>query len=486
MSELNWKRVEYETWDEAFRGQIPAVRQQAVRVAAYTQVLFLQACEDGFGVDLPGGKHQIRAQYGELAYKCGLYHQLGKSLVPPEYQLLQPDFTEEELAVYRKYTTDGRLLVATLQERGQRAKEKRSGILEELPTKNIPWQMIRESCEQHMERYNGSGYPQGRRGEDISPIAQIVGLAKELDRLSAETKREDPFEYAYNTMISQERILWSPAQIALLKSARFKCRVIYRKFIHYTMTLPKTIPLLEKKPNRPMGLTYYPMVADKEGTVAAYEAEPWFGAIANRPGETETMETVHDMLERTELVGDMSFYFLYEAADAVARMENCQLEGLGILVHMLPGFYQLPTQLQRLNQLFEDQGIPKEKLLLTIPAAQYAALNKTRKEIVGRYLRAGVALVLDDYRPEHGSPEELKDAGFRYVRFAADLSVQQETAERMDKFRENGFTLLGKGADDFDRMSWQIACGVAATRGTLTPVAVDEETLIRDRLAALR
>ena len=63
MRENSWKRAEYETWDEAFRGLVPAVRQQSVRVAAYTQVLFLQACEDSFGKNIPGSKEQIRSQY---------------------------------------------------------------------------------------------------------------------------------------------------------------------------------------------------------------------------------------------------------------------------------------------------------------------------------------------------------------------------------------------------------------------------------------
>jgi len=101
-----------------------------------------------------------------LAYKCGLYHQLGKALVPHEYQFWQDDFSEEEKAVYRKYTTEGRLLVANLQERSVRAKEKRKGTFEELPTKNIPWIMLRESCEQHMERFDGSGFPAGRKGKE--------------------------------------------------------------------------------------------------------------------------------------------------------------------------------------------------------------------------------------------------------------------------------------------------------------------------------
>ena len=122
MKEQTWQRKEYETWDEAFRGLAPAVRQQSVRVADYTHALFVQACADKFAASTPEGQARIRGQYADLAYKCGLYHDLGKALVPPEYQILQKDFTQEELAVYRKYTTDGRALVANLQERSTRAR----------------------------------------------------------------------------------------------------------------------------------------------------------------------------------------------------------------------------------------------------------------------------------------------------------------------------------------------------------------------------
>ena len=48
MDGQKWERKEYETWDEAFRGLAPAIRQQSVRVAAYTQVLFVQACASSY------------------------------------------------------------------------------------------------------------------------------------------------------------------------------------------------------------------------------------------------------------------------------------------------------------------------------------------------------------------------------------------------------------------------------------------------------
>ena len=481
-SELSWSRREYETWDEAFRALAPAVRQQSVRVAAYTQALFTQACAVSFGASTPAGKDRMRGQNADLAYKCGMYHQLGKALVPPEYQQWQDDFTEEEQAVYKKYTTDGRMLVATLQERGARAKEKRRGEYIETPTNNIPWLMIRESCEQHMERWDGSGYPAGRKGGDISPIAQIVGLAKELDRLASETKAETPFEDAYRILTEQVGAAWSPELIEVLKAARAKCRAVYNKYIYYTQTLPKTIPLVEKRKDRPMGLSYRPMVSDGEGTVAAYEAIPWFGGIADRPGETEGAAEIVGMLKRKELLADVSFYLLYEAADAVLRMENCQLGLQGVLVQMMPEFYALPTQLQRFNQLFTDQPIPKEQLMLTIPADFVKDANKAALELIGRYLRNGIALVLDGYDPEAMELERVFELGFKHVRFKPELYVQQQTANNIYKLMQKGVKVIGGNADSHEQLSWMVNSGISYMSGTLSGVLVSEDEMIRDCL----
>ncbi len=480
--EQNWKRKEYETWDEAFRGLAPAIRQQSVRVASYTQVLFIQACAGTFGTQTRDGADRMQGQYAELAYKCGMYHQLGKALVPPEYQLWQDDFTEEEAAVYKKYTTDGRTLVASLQERGNRAKERRRGELIEQPTKNIPWLMLRESCEQHMERWDGSGYPGNRLSSDISPIAQIVGIAKELDRIASETKSENPFDDAYRTLTAQSGTAWSPELVEVLKEARPKCRAVYNKYIHYTMTLPKTIPLVEKRKDRSMGLNFRPLAADAKGTVVAYEAVPWFGGIVDRPGETEPVQELEGMLQRKNMVADVTFYMLYEAADAVLRMENCKLDLRGVLMHMIPSFYSLPTQLQRFLQLFKDQPIPRDRLLLTITEDTLLNLNKASTEIVERYLRNGIKLMLDDYHPDKIPAQQLKAMGFTYLRLAPELYLQQETANIMYQLRQDGFKLLGKGADDHDTLAWLESCGVVCMSGTMTGVAVSEDEMIRDSL----
>jgi len=309
-----------------------------------------------------------------------------------------------------------------------------------------------------------------------------VGLARELDRLSSETRSETPFEDAIQTLMEQRGTAWSPELLDVLRQAKGKCRAVYKKYIHYTQTLPKTIPLVEKKKDRPMGLQFRPMVSDSQGSVTAYEATPWFGGIANRPGETEGMEELEGMLRRKDLVADIAFYFLYEAADAALRVKNCKLN-LKILLRMLPDFYHEGSQLQRLNQLFKDQPIERDSLLITIPEDVVLNANKATTEILERYLRNGIALVGDGYHPDRLPADKLLLMGFSYLRIAPELYLKQETAETMRKLKQQGFTLVGGGVDSHDVLNWLEACGVPMMSGTLTGVPVSEDELIRDSLA---
>jgi len=235
-----------------------------------------------------------------------------------------------------------------------------------------------------------------------------------------------------------------------------------------------------------MGLSYRPMICDTEGTVVAYEAIPWFGGILGRPGETEAAAELEEMLIRRKMVEDVSTYFLYEAADTVLRIENCKLNLKAVLLQMMPSFYQLNTQLQHFNQLFKDQPIPREKLLLTIPVDVVLNANKHTTELIERYLRNNVRLVLDGYDPEaHGEKlpaEKLKAMGFVYLRIAPQKYMKQETANAMNRLRMDGFTLIGGNADTHDIVGWLAACGVAYMSGTISGVTVNEDELIRDSL----
>lgn len=478
---ITYSRKIYSSWDEAFKALAPQIRQQSVRVASYTQVLFSQVCNSNtFELD-EEEKKRIQGKNADLAYKCALYHQLGKSLVPHEYQVWNKNFSEEEQALYRKYTSEGRILVSKLQEQTSRNKKVNTDFVEE-PTENIAWLMIRETCQQHMERFDGTGYPEQRQGNEISLIAQIVGLAKELDRLCSEVKSETPFEDAMSKLVAESNKGFSEELIQILQSNRGRLKNVYRKYIQYTKAIPQTIALVEKRKDRPMGLKYRPMIRGKEGYVAAYEAVPWFKGNSNNLDETETLEDLEGLFHRTQMVDDMTFYFLYEACDTVLRLQNCRLPIEGVVVPILKEFYTSGNKMPRLTQLYEDQPIDKRLLLLTIPCDLLIEPDKLTAEFIHQMVDDGINLVIDDYHPEKITMEKLKELGIFNVRFASNTYLSGEIANTMTIMKNNGFTIIGKDANSHDVITWLDSCGATFMSGTLTGALVEEEELIKELL----
>ena len=480
--EATFKRKEYETWEEAFKALCPVIRQQSVRVASYTQVLFVKACSTQFGKESAIGAEQMKAKFAELSYKCGLYHQLGKALVPPEYQVWQNDFTDEEAAVYKKYTVDGRKLVTKLQEKTQRTIFKRGQSDEDSPAFNITWNMIRESCEQHMERYDGSGYPSGLAGNQISPIAQIVGLAKELDLIASTRRSEDPFGDAVEEIIAGEGTKFSSELIGVLKRAKGDCLAVYKKYINYTLAIPKTIPLVNKhRENRPMGITYYNTFDPTENKVRSYEAIPWFKGLENDSESTETVKDVEPMLERLEMVEKMAFFLLYEAADTVLRIETCKLPIEAIIVEMFPSFYNKNLK-ERFETLFSDQPIDRSRLLITIPAALFREASDEFIMTVRNYLESGITLLLDDWKAEDISLEDAIEMGFAHIRPHHSTYLKKESAETIGMLHEKGIAVYAKQIDNDDDRRWLTACGVKHISGPVFSHAATEDELIKEAL----
>ncbi len=466
MTAQNEKRITYSTWEEAFRGLVPAMRQQSVRVATYTKTLYMQACATDFGKTSFGGADRMQTTFSELAYKCGMYHQLGKALALPEYQVQSPDFSAEELALYRKYTTEGRRLVACLQDK------KNFDSDAEVPTTNIPWLMIRESCSEHAERYDGTGYPNGISGTKISPIAQIVGMARMFDIFASQTKSETPFADACEQIMQQSGKAFDPMLCEIFAQAKSKLQTDFNKFIQYTQKLPRTIPLVKKTKNRPMGLEY------KNLDFKAFEAYPWF--LVN--GEKETAAQVAPRLERTGLVEDVSFYLLYEAADTLLRMQNCKLDAKYLILQMFPQFFTKQNHLKRFEQMFDKQPIDRSRLLLTIPEKTVVDANKGELEVICRYLKYGIELVIDDYHPDVILAQRLKELGFNFVRLSAEYSQKPEYQSDIRALTDKGITVFANCPDSKYR-DWLEKSGVAAISGDEHALAVDEQTLIVDALA---
>lgn len=422
------KGKRFRTWDEAFKALTPAMRQHSVRVADYTKILFDGVCKSSFYLRDEERPEYLDKRYSETAYKCGFFHQIGKAWDPKSYPRWNDNLTLDEKNEYCRYTVEGRKLAEELQTGRHGNSDSNSD------------KMIQDSCEFHMEHWDGNGFPYGYAGTEISLIAQIVGLAKELDRLICERKSEKPYDEAIDIILSKEDKMFSTALLNVFRNCQPELKNIYKKYIHYTKILPKTIPLIEKRPERPFGLTYRQIVSGTTTETFIFEAVPWFAGLEDAELRG-TMEETEALLMRTGLTKDIEIYFLYEAADTLARMKNCELFTGGILVPVFSAFYSGEDLSERLEKLFSDTAIDKKKLMLTVPES---LLRKERKisERLSNYIEQGVVLVLDEYHPEDIPAALLREIGFTHVRIAKDSLGKNETAEAMQALKNHGISVI--------------------------------------------
>jgi putative nucleotidyltransferase with HDIG domain len=94
---------------------------------------------------------------------AGQLHDIGKIYVPAEFLSKPTRLDEEEMAVIRKHTTIGYEIVKHIQ---------------------FPWP-IAKTIQQHHERLNGSGYPQGLTEPDILLDAKIIAIADVVEAMSS-------------------------------------------------------------------------------------------------------------------------------------------------------------------------------------------------------------------------------------------------------------------------------------------------------------
>lgn len=102
-----------------------------------------------------------------------MLHDLGKIKTPVTI-LKKPGFlTEEEYEVVKRHPCDG---------------------YEIFKNNSVFSSLAGDIISQHHERYNGSGYPLGLKGDEINPMAQIVAIADVYDALTSDR----PYRRAYH------------------------------------------------------------------------------------------------------------------------------------------------------------------------------------------------------------------------------------------------------------------------------------------------
>ncbi len=108
---------------------------------------------------------KLSAGFVELLRFAAPLHDIGKAAVPAEVLLKRAPLTAEEIALVRTHVHEGARMLA--------------GSGARLCT-------AREVALTHHERWDGTGYPCGLRGEEIPLVGRIVAVADVFDALVSE------------------------------------------------------------------------------------------------------------------------------------------------------------------------------------------------------------------------------------------------------------------------------------------------------------
>lgn len=108
---------------------------------------------------------------------ASVMHDIGKIAIPDAVLNKPGRLTAEEFEVMKAHTIQGELLLDKIPELRE----------------NTAYDYARDIARHHHERWDGRGYPDGLKGDEISPWSQIVSLADVYDALSCKRVYKDAF-----------------------------------------------------------------------------------------------------------------------------------------------------------------------------------------------------------------------------------------------------------------------------------------------------
>lgn len=157
-------------------------------------------------------KLDLGEEWVELLHKAAPMHDIGKIGIPDAILLKPGKLNEQELAVMQKHAEYGAKIIGE---------------------SDVPLlKMAQEIAIYHHEKWDGSGYPYGLKGEQIPLSARIVAIADVYDALTSERpyKKAWTEQQALDFLQQQSGIHFDPELVPLFSQCLEQVREVQQRF----------------------------------------------------------------------------------------------------------------------------------------------------------------------------------------------------------------------------------------------------------------
>lgn len=150
-------------------------------------------------------------------YEFAPLHDIGKVGIPDAILLKPGKLDPEEWEIMKTHVTNGVKIIEQFQKDARSIMEPQSLVV----MKNI--------IAEHHERWDGKGYPDGKKGEEISIEGRIVALADVFDALTTKRPYKDafPFEKAVEMIIQERGTHFDPNVVDAFLKKIVDIRMVY-------------------------------------------------------------------------------------------------------------------------------------------------------------------------------------------------------------------------------------------------------------------
>lgn len=198
---------------DATEARDPETANHLIRMSNYATIIAKGLYEKGKYKDI------INSTFIENILITAPMHDIGKIAIEDRILLKPGRFSDEEFEIMKTHAEKGGIILDNLHE-----KFSYYGI--------TYFKMASEIAYGHQEKYNGTGYPKGRSGDEIPLVARIVMVADVFDALTSKRPYKEAFslEQSYKIIEESKGTHFDPEMVDIFFEMQSDIEKVYHEF----------------------------------------------------------------------------------------------------------------------------------------------------------------------------------------------------------------------------------------------------------------